>query len=223
MIWLVMLWIIATLSIVSISAVFAKKYGVEYLIGTVGVLIVLANILATKIVSFGPITISAGVIVFSMTFLLTDIISEKYGKKYATRAVWFGLFANILLIISLWIALNWPASSIALEMGEKFNQVMSLAPRIVLASLLAYVASQHNDVWAFHFWKKVTNGKHLWLRNNASTFVSQLIDSTIFGIVGFYGVIPIIPLILGQWIVKLIIASLDTPFIYAVLKLMKRV
>lgn len=223
MIVLIVLWVIVTLLVVTLASIFAKKYGVEYLIGTVGVLIVLANIFAAKIVTIGSIPVTAAIIVFSATFLATDILSEKWGKAAARRAVWFGFFANLILVVTVLIAINWPSASFATEMGENFNQVLGLTPRIVFASLLAYLASQHHDVWAFHFWKRLTKGKHLWLRNNASTAVSQLIDSAIFGVVAFYGVIPIVPLILGQWVIKVAIAILDTPFMYWVSSLLGKV
>ena len=222
-IFLIILWILLTLAVVSFSGILAKRYGVEYLIALVPALMIIANVLATKIVMFGPITITAGVIAFSMTFLVTDLISEKWGKKYATRAVWIGFYANVILIICIYIAIAWEAAPFASELGEMFNNLLGLAPRIAFAGLIAYLVSQHHDVWAFNFWKKLTRGKHLWLRNNASTMTSQLLDSAIFGIIGFYGVIPIIPLIFGQWIVKLLIAALDTPFMYLVVSIMDRI
>ena len=85
-----------------------------------------------------------------------------------------------------------------------------------MASFIAYLISQFHDVWAFHFWKNKTNDRHLWLRNNLSTAVSQFLDSFIFITIAFYGVMPIWPLIMGQWIIKIAIALLDTPVVYLV-------
>jgi len=223
MIWLIILWILTTLLVVSFAAILAKKYGVEYLIGTMAALVVMASIFASKIVMFGPFTVPAGVIVFSMTFLITDILSEKWGKQTARKAVWVGFYASLVLVVSILIVTNWPAAPFATEIANKMRDVLSLAPRIVLASFIAYIVSQNHDVWAFHFWKRKTKGKHLWLRNNASTIVSQLIDSVIFIVIAFYGLFPIFPLILGQWVVKVIIALLDTPFMYAIIALMDKV
>jgi len=219
---LIISWILATLIVTSLSALLAKKYGVEYLIGTMAVLSVIAGVLATKIVTFGPFSVPGGVIAFSMTFLLTDILSEKWGKKYAKKAVWLGFYANIIFVISIWIALKWPAAPFAIEAGNMFGQVLGLTPRIVIAGLVAYLISQHHDVWAFNFLKKKTNGKHLWLRNNASTITSQLLDSVIFVFIAFYGIFPIGPLILGQWVVKIIIAALDTPFMYLICRFLDK-
>jgi hypothetical protein len=102
MIILIIAWILATLLIVSFAAVLAKKYGVEYLIGTMAALVVMANIFAVKIVSFGPFTVPAGVIVFSMTFLITDILSEKWGKAEAKKQSGL-VFMQILFLLSLFL------------------------------------------------------------------------------------------------------------------------
>jgi queuosine precursor transporter len=217
------LWILITLAVTSFTAVLGKKYGVEYLIGTMAALTVMANIFASKIVLFGPFTVPAGVIVFSMTFLITDLLSEVWGKKAAKKAIWVGFYVNVILVVSVFIVVNWPAAPFALDFAEKFGEVLALAPRIAIAGFIAYVISQNHDVWAFHFWKKLTKGKHLWLRNNASTIVSQLIDSVVFITIAFYGLFPIWPLILGQWIVKVFIAILDTPFMYIILGMLKKI
>ena len=219
----IIIWIIITLVVSSFAAVLGKRYGLSYPIAIMACLVVIANILATKIVAFGPFTVPGGVIVFSMTFLITDILSEKWGKRSARKAVWAGFYANIILVLSLYIVINWPAAPFAKDSAEMFAKLLGLTPRIVVASLVAYLISQNHDVWAFHFWKRLTKGRHLWLRNNASTIVSQFVDSVIFIVIAFYGVFPIWPLILGQWIAKTAIALLDTPFMYGILWFMKRV
>lgn len=220
---LIIVWILATLAIASFSGVLGKKYGIVYPIAIMASLIVIANIVANKIVVFGPFTVPGGVIVFSTTFLITDIISEKWGKKKARQAVWAGFYTSLILVVTIYIVSAWDPAPFATEMSDMFTKVLRLTPRIVLASLAAYLVSQHHDVWAFHFWKKKTKGKHLWFRNNASTIVSQLIDSVIFIVIAFYGVFALFPLILGTWVVKVVIAILDTPFMYGILWLMDKV
>lgn len=216
-------WIIVTLVVSSFAGVIGKRYGVEYPIAIMACLAIIANILANKLIIFGPFTAPAGIIVFSMTFLLTDILSEIWGKKYARKAVWAGFYANIILLISVFIAITWQPAPFAAEFSGMFGKVLGLTPRIILASMAAYLISQHHDVWAFNFWKKKTKGRHLWLRNNASTMISQLIDSTLFITIAFYGLFPIIPLILGQWVLKMLIAVMDTPFMYGIIWLMDKV
>lgn len=220
---LIVIWILATLLISSGSALLGKRYGVEYPIAMVAALVVVANILANKIVVFGPFSVPAGVIVFSSTFLITDILSEKWGKATARKAVWAGFYANIVMVISVWIALAWQSPDFVQESANIFNQALGLTPRIVFASMIAYLLSQHHDVWAFHFWKDKTKGKYLWLRNNLSTAVSQLIDSIVFIVIAFAGVLPLIPLIIGQYVVKMAIALLDTPFMYLITSWMDKV
>lgn len=221
---LIILWIITTLVIISFSAVIAKKHGVEYMIAINAVLVVLANIFASKIIVVGPFTAPAGILVFSMTFLITDILSEKWGKEVARKAVWAGFYANVVMIFSVYIALSWEPAPFAADFAIKFGEVLWLTPRIAIASMLTYLISQHHDVWAFHFWKRKTKGKHLWFRNNASTIVSQLIDSVIFIFIAFSGTFTlevIFGLILGQWLLKVLIAVLDTPFMYFMVRYLK--
>ena len=127
------------------------------------------------------------------------------------------LCALVLVQFSLW----WPKAPFW-NQEEAFQTILGTTSRIIIASFVAYLASQFHDVWAFHFWKKATDGRYLWLRNNLSTAVSQFIDSFLFITIAFYGVLPIWPLIMGQWIVKFTIAVLDTPIIYGVVWLIRK-
>lgn len=220
---IILLWIAATLGIASFSGVLGKRYGVEYIIAIMASLVVIANIIAGKIVIFGPFVVPAAVIVYASTFLLTDIISEKWGKQQARKAVWAGFYANVVLVVAIFVAVNWPAAPFALDFSEMFSSVLGIVPRIVLASMVAYLASQHHDIFAFHKWKERTKGRHLWLRNTASTAISQAIDTVIFITIAFYGVMDIVPLLIGQYVIKLLIAAFDTPFMYGIVWLMDRV
>lgn len=220
---LVILWIIGTLAIVSFSSIVAKRYGVEYVIAIMASLVVIANVIAGKIVVFGPFVVPAAVIVYASTFLLTDIVSEKWGKQQARRAVWAGFYANIVLVISVLIAVRWTPAPFATEFSDQFDSVLGLVPRVVLASMVAYLLSQHHDVFAFSKLREKTKGRHLWLRNIASTVVSQGIDTAIFITIAFYGVVDILPLLIGQYVVKLLIAAVDTPFMYGIIWLMDKV
>lgn len=219
----IVLWILATLAITSLAGVIGKRYGVEYIIAIMAALVVIANIIAGKIVVFGPFVVPAAVIVYASTFLITDILSEKWGKREARKAVWAGFYANIVLVVAIYIAVNWTAAPFALDFSESFNSVLGIVPRVTLASMVAYLISQNHDIFAFHWWKDRTQGKHLWLRNIASTMVSQAIDTGIFITIAFYGVMDIVPLLIGQYVVKLIIAVLDTPFIYFISWLMDKI
>jgi len=220
---IIILWILVTFLVGSLAGIIGKRYGAEYPIALVSALVIMANIFANKIVQFGPFTVPAGVIVFSMTFFITDLLSEKWGKKEAKKAVWAGFLSSLLLVVSVYIVTKWQPAVFAADFSKIFSEVLALTPRITIASFTAYLVSQNHDIWSYHFWKNKTKGKHLWLRNNASTIVSQLIDTTIFTVIAFYGVMPITPLILGTWAVKIIIALIDTPFMYGAVWVMDRV
>lgn len=182
---------------------------------------VLANILAIKKIDIGPLVVTAGLLTFPITFLLTDAINEVWGKIVAQKIVLYGfaIMAFVLGIIQLaiWI----PPASFWVEEQEHFAHFFRGTFRITLASFCAFLISQLHDVWAFDFWGKKTKGKHLWIRNNFSTIASQAIDSVIFVGIAFGGVLPISVLwsmVLGMWIIKWIIAILDTPFCYLLVR-----
>ena len=131
--------------------------------------------------------------------------------------VWFGFVANIILVIVIYLGGMIPAPAFW-ENQEAYNTILGAVPRIVLASMVAYLVSQNLDVIGFHFWSRVTHGRFLWLRNNASTLVSQSIDTVLFVVIAFAGVVPsqvLWQMIWMQYLVKLGIAAVDTPVVYA--------
>ena len=142
-------------------------------------LLIVSNIIAVKLINIGPWVVPVAVIAYPFTFLVTDTLAELYGRRMATRIVWFGFAMNLLMVALIYLGKVIPPASF--WQGQyAYNTILGAVPRIVLASMLAYLISQHHDVFAFHFWRKRTNGKHLWLRNNASTMVSQGIDTVLF-------------------------------------------
>ncbi len=182
--------------------------------------LVIAAVISGKIVNFFGLYVPAGVLAYSITFAVSDIISEIWGKQRATQVVRCGFVALVVAMVLSSLALHWPSAPFWNEQTA-FGSVFGITPRIVLASLIAYAISQTHDVWLFHFIRTATGGKHLWLRNNLSTAVSQLIDSTLFIILAFYGTLPVLPLIIGQWTAKMAIAMCDTPFVYLGVSLLR--
>jgi len=183
-----------------------------------------ANIITVKLVAVGGWIVPAGVIAYPLTFLFTDVISELYGRKTAGRVVWIGFGASLLMLAMIYLARLLPGAAIW-EGGPAYEAVLGMVPRVVLASMLAYLVSQHFDVAAFHFWRHVTGGRYLWLRNNASTIFSQALDTSIFITVAFWGLVPlevIWNLMLTQFLIKIGIAVLDTPFCYLMVGLLRR-
>jgi len=186
--------------------------------------LVISEVLAAKIVAFYEIYVPAGVLAYAVTFTITDIIGEVWGKDYAKQVVFAGFLSLVVIILLIWIATLLPAAPFWKDEAA-FTTILGIkkgATRITIASITAYLVSQYHDVWAFNFWRRITKEKHLWLRNNASTLVSQAIDTFLFIFLAFYGVVPVIPLILGQYFVKLCIALLDTPVVYLFVHLIKK-
>jgi uncharacterized integral membrane protein (TIGR00697 family) len=185
------------------------------------------NIISQKVavLTLGPwvLPFSAGILAYAMTFPITDTITEIWGKERAQMTVWLGFLANLVTLGLATVAIHATPADFWVEQDEGFRAVLEGVPRIIVASLSAYLVAQFHDLWAFHFWKKITGGKHLWLRNNASTFSSQLIDSVIFTTIAF-APLPLLggtiswsqlPTFVGiYWVLKLIVALLDTPVVY---------
>jgi uncharacterized integral membrane protein (TIGR00697 family) len=163
--------------------------------------------------------ISVGILPYPITFLITDIISEIYGRKRANQVVLVGLFAAVFVLGIVLLANGVPATSWSPIGDKEFDNVFGLTGIAVGASMLAYLLAQLVDVRIFHFWKNLTKGKHLWLRNNFSTIFSQLIDTaTVLLLLCSAGVIDwnlFSVLLLNGFVFKVLVALLDTPILYA--------
>jgi len=199
--------------------------GVYQLFGKIGLLVwipistIVANVQVIQTVDLFGYVATLGNIVYASSFLVTDILSEKYGKHEARKAVWIGFFSVISMTILMWLALRFLPldDEVSQSSFKSLQTIFTFMPRIVLASLSAYLISQFHDVWAFHFWKRKFKDKHLWLRNNLSTMVSQLIDSIVFTLVAFYGVFStevLWEIAATTYVLKWVVAAADTPFVY---------
>ena len=176
--------------------------------------VIVSNIVASKVVSFGGLVIPAAIVGYPISFLMTDVIGEIWGKKEASRTVKLGLICQLLSLTLIGLSIALPVAPFADNQAE-FQSIMGQSFRVVAASLTAYLLAQFNDVFIFHKLKEKTNGKHKWLRNNLSTMGSQLIDTAIFITIAFIGTVPNIwVMIASQYLVKFIYALLDTPFFY---------
>jgi len=204
-------------------------------------MIVLTNIIGVKLFevfsnpstsSFfsEPVTLTTGIITYPLTFLITDIVCEVFGQKKASQMVIYGFVASILSLVFIKIAVILPGSNVWVngslgyeninEMQRAYESVFTLPGFLISASMLAYLVAQLIDVKIFHFIKKVTSEKKLWLRNNLSTMFSQLIDTIIVNSIFLYFGLSlsweiIINIIIASYIVKVFIAAIDTPLVYA--------
>jgi len=191
--------------------------------------LVTCNLIANKFVTinlgFKVFIVSAGILPYPLTFLVTDLISELYGQKKANLVVFSGFVASIFVLSFLWLGAQFNSIPSSIIDDFTYNAVFQNAWRLITASMAAYLFAQFIDVRVFHFWKKLTNGKHLWLRNNGSTIASQLIDTTLVISILFVGVWDanqILSAIIDGWIFKMLMALLDTPIIYAIIYFLKR-
>lgn len=186
--------------------------------------LVVSNLIFQKFFSwnfFGLYTfeISVGILPYPITFLITDIISEIYGKKKANQVVTAGIFASFFSLLIVYVANAVPATAWSPIQDELFTKVFGATAIAVFASMMAYLLAQYIDIHIFHFWKRLTKGKHLWLRNNFSTFTSQFVDTcTILLLLCSFGTIPwdkFGALLLSGFLFKILVAALDTPLLYA--------
>jgi uncharacterized integral membrane protein (TIGR00697 family) len=185
--------------------------------------LVACNLIFQKFFTWSPFSwitfeISAGILPYPITFLVTDVVSELYGRKRADLVVLTGLVASLFVMAVVLVADAVTATSWSPVDGATFHKVFGLYGPAVFASMAAYLLAQFIDIRVFHFWKRLTRGRHLWLRNNGSTIVSQLVDtSAVLGLLCLTGVIPWerFWVLLGNgFLFKVLMALADTPFFY---------
>jgi uncharacterized integral membrane protein (TIGR00697 family) len=174
-----------------------------------------------------PMPLAIGVLPYPLTFLCTDFISEIYGRKRANFLVWVGFLVNLWLAVILWVGGALPGFDAPVPGPDGrlpiFFEIRTMTLGVIAASMIAYLSAQLCDVWVFHFWKRLTKGRHLWLRNNGSTMLSQLVDTVLISFVlyasGGLGsqidsVAKLIPLVVSSYAFKCVFAVLDTPLFY---------
>lgn len=196
------------------------KAGLQVAIATA---IILANLQGPKLTVIFGLQTSVGVIFYSSIFFATDVLSENYGKAEANKAVRMGFAVSIIVLVMLSFTLlylpsNRPGSAeFSSNIHEAFATIVNYTPRFIFGSLLAYYVSQSFDVWAFHKIKALTGDRWLWLRNNLSTMGSQALDTVIYALVVWWGIVDLrtaIALGAAKYVFKIAIALIDTVFIY---------
>jgi len=217
-----LLWIVLMLvNFASILLVY-RLFGKTGLFVWIAVGAILANIQVIKTVEIFGLVATLGNIIYGTSFLATDVLNELYGPKEARKGVWIGFSFLIIAMVIMQICLLFAphASDFA---HPALATIFGIFPRIVLASLTAYVISQLHDIWAYNFWRKVFPGEKLiFIRNNLSTMVSQAIDSIVFCSIAFIGVFEASVwwgILLSTYVLKWIVAAADTPFIYIAVRI----
>lgn len=196
------------------------KAGLQVAIATA---IILANLQGPKLTVIFGMETSLGVIFYSSIFFATDVLSENYGRAEANKAVRMGFAVSIIVLVMLSFAMLYlpsekPGSAeFSTNVHNAFATIVNFTPKMILGSLLAYIISQSFDVWAFHKIKTITGDRWLWLRNNLSTMSSQVIDTAIFTLVVWAPIVGIrsaLGLGFAKYVFKLVIAMIDTAFVY---------
>ncbi|GLO66874.1 MULTISPECIES: queuosine precursor transporter [Oceanobacillus] len=183
-------------------------------------LLLLSNILSVKLFEMGSFILPSAAIVYVITYLMTDVIGEVYGKAAARKTVLAGFLTQIIAMVFIYISIQLPPAPDFHAQAE-FEQILGGSFRLIFASLTSYVISQNLSVSIFHWFKHKHGKKKLWLRNNLATMSSQFIDTVLFITIAFLGIVPtnvLLGMIVSQYIWKCLVALLDTPFAYILVK-----
>lgn len=188
--------------------------------------LVTANIVAVKLVDVGGLVLPAAVIVFPLSYILGDVLTEVYGYRQARRVIWLGFVSNLLAVLAIAAAGALPPAPFWAENQPAFDRILGATPRILVASFLAYLVGEFANAVVLARMKVATEGRWLWSRTIGSTLIGQGLDSLVFMSVAFWGVIPqeaLATAILTQWLAKCAYEALATPLTYLVVGWLKRV
>jgi queuosine precursor transporter len=218
-----LLWLTTVLLDLCCTVVLYRLFGKAGLQVAIATAILLANLQGPKLTVIFGMQTSLGVIFYSSIFFATDVLSENYGRAAANKAVRMGFAVSIIVLLMLSLALLYLPSTrpetaeFSASIHASFQTIVNFTPRFIFGSLLAYYVSQHFDVWAFHKIRSLTGERWLWLRNNLSTMSSQVVDTVIYSLVAWWGIVDLkTALALGaaKYVFKVAIAMIDTIFIY---------
>lgn len=186
--------------------------------------LIISNIIAVKIGAFGSYFLPVAVILFPITYIIGDVLTEVYGYAAARRAIWTGFACNLLAVIAIYLSIKIPSAPFFANQ-KAFVDILGFTPRLLAASFIAYLVGQFTNSLVLAKMKIKTNGKYLWMRTIGSTIVGEGLDSGIFITLAFWGIMPgsvIGPLILTQWIFKTLFEVVATPVTYLVVGMLKK-
>ncbi len=227
------IWVLMLIVCFSTILAMLRLFGEAGLYVYIAVAVIGANIQVLKAVQFSvyPSPVALGTILFASTYLCTDILAEHYGRAAARRGVWIGFTALLLFVVVMILTVGFaPLTPLqagadmawALPFHDHMTALFTPVPALFAAGMAAYLLSQYHDIWLYGVLSRITNKRHLWLRNNASTWISGLIDNTVFSVLAWVvfaaepiGWQPLIfTFILGTYVLRVLVALLDTPFVY---------
>lgn len=186
--------------------------------------LITANIIIAKQISVGGLVLPAAIIIFPVSYIIGDVLTEVYGYQQARRVIWLGFLCNLITVVAIWLGKVLPPAPVFDAQGA-YERILGSTPRFLLASFVAYLAGEFANSFVLAKMKLMTKGRWLWTRTIGSTLVAQGIDSSIVLTVAFAGVLPFSVLgtmILGHWLLKTVYEALATPFTYIVVGYLKR-
>lgn len=187
--------------------------------------LIVSNITAVKLIGVGGLVVTAAIIIFPISYIVGDVLTEVYGYDRARRVIWLGFLCNLLAVAAIWIGGLMPAAAVWHDQAA-YDTILGAVPRLVLASFVAYLIGEFTNAYVLAKLKIATAGRHLWLRTIGSTLVGQFLDSAVFATIAFAGLIPSEILVLtavSQWLAKSAYEALATPITYWVVGTLKRI
>ncbi len=186
--------------------------------------LITANITAVKLVNLYGFILPAAILIFPLSYIIGDVLTEVYGYRQARRVIWLGFFCNFIAVAAIWLGQVLPAASFW-DAQEAYKRILGYTPRLLFASFLAYLVGEFANAFVLAKMKIATGGRWLWLRTIGSTLVGQGLDSLVFITLAFVGTVPLAALVLTivtQWLAKSIYEAAVTPLTYAVVNFLKR-
>ena len=186
--------------------------------------LVIANIIAVKLVTIFGLTVPAGIIIFPISYICGDVLTEVYGFRRARQVIWLGFGCNLLAVAAIWVGLMLPSAGFW-DAQPAYERILGFTPRLLVASFCAYLLGEFANSFVLAKMKVATQGRWLWSRTIGSTIVGEGLDSLIFVTIAFWGIIPaagLLSAIVTQWLFKVAYETLATPITYAVVGFLKR-
>jgi len=186
--------------------------------------LITANITAVKLINIFGFVLPAAIVIFPMSYIFGDVLTEVYGYRQARRVIWLGFFCNLIAVVAIWLGQVLPSASFW-EGQAAYERILGYAPRLLMASFLAYLVGEFANSFVLAKMKIATKGRWLWTRTIGSTLVGEGLDSLVFMTIAFVGTIPMMALvtaIITQWLAKSVYEAAVTPLTYAAVNFLKR-
>jgi len=189
----------------------------DALIGLYVVFVALSQIVAAKVakydLGFVTVTAPAAVLIYSVTYLFTDIVNERFGRREVHKMILIAFVTQLAMVFFLWLGTELPPAPYWKDQ-KAWESIVGVVPRITVASWVAFLVSENLDAWVYDAFRRLTKGRHLWMRNAFSSIPALTIDTFLFISIAFWGRLPMIPLIEGQLYTKWLVSLIDIPFMY---------